>query len=176
MAKKEKSTFLGWVDIASASRSLHYPLAYFTVISLTFMSLTGGLWTIAYRWLNFDKAAVKWLLRWHQGDVLNIVSLFSDKYEESYLLRTLFCSFVGLTTLAMAITGICMINFKSMLQNRNKFRRFHQMYAFAFSVPLIVICLTGSLWAVAKYVFQYEKDSIKWMMTLHQVNFHLWIV
>lgn len=125
------------------ARDLHrfwsYPLSF----GLAYLAFTGGVWTILYRWFNFEKASVKWLILWHQGDIFN-----ND--PTGMYIRAPFCLFMMVGTLILFLTGLMQFNVQSLLKNRNKSRRIHQWFALIVGFPLVMLALTGSSWAVAK--------------------------
>ena len=140
---------------------LHRLLSYLMIFILVFMATTGGLWSVAFRLLKYDKDSLKFLLRWHQGD------FFSGSNGE--FVRAPVCITIGAITVIFAISGILQIRFKSMLRNRNKQRRYHQWLALITGVPLMIMAVTGGTWAALRYVVRAEKTSIKWLLKLHQV-------
>jgi hypothetical protein len=125
------------------ARDLHRLWSYSVSLALAYLALTGGVWAVLYRWFHYDKASVKWLINWHQGDVLN-----SD--PTGRYIRAPFCVFIALGTLILFATGLMQFNFQSFFRNRNKSRRVHQWFALIAGFPLVMLALTGSAWAVAK--------------------------
>lgn len=148
-------------NVFTSLRYLHRNLAWIMMILLTFMAISGGAWTVLFRLLKCKKESVKWLLEFHQGDFFGGTT--------GKLVRAPFCALVALLTILMIISGLIQISQKSMIKNRNKFRRFHQVLGLLLGLPLLVMAVTGSAWALARYVFEYDKAAIKWLLVLHQV-------
>jgi hypothetical protein len=123
-----------------SARQLHRFVSYAGAAVLIFMSLTGVVWAVAYRLLHCEKASVKWLLQWHQGDITG----------ETEYLRAPFCVIAGAMALTMLLTGATMLNWKSLLNNRSQVRRLHQKFAMTAAVPLLTTTVTGVAWAVAR--------------------------
>ncbi len=127
------------VKLISYARFFHMCLSYAMGFVLVFMALTGGIWAVAYRIFNYNKAEVKFLILWHQGDFMGIEAI-----------RAPFCVAVGLGTIGMIVSGVLQMNSKSLLSNRNVLRRLHHITAICIALPLLVVTVTGSVWAVAK--------------------------
>ena len=127
------------------------------------MALTGGGWTVLYRWLSFEKDKVKWLLRWHQGDIFNLD-------PSGAFIKAPFSTAVGLITVCVVISGLFQLNVKTALKNRNTSRKVHHILGFILSIPIMLTAITGSIWAALKYWGGLDKESLKWLLHLHQVN------
>lgn len=126
------------------ARVTHHTFSYVMYIVLAFMAISGGIWAICFRSLNFNKASVKWLIRFHQGDIL-------DMDKTGFYVKAPFCIAVMIGTCVMIFTGICQLNRQSMLKNRSKSRMYHQWLALFAAFPLLMMAITGGIWAVAKY-------------------------
>ncbi len=44
----------------------------------------------------------------------------------------------------------------------------HQWFAIICGLPLVILALTGTIWAIGKYYLGMTKDQIKWLIWLHQ--------
>ena len=120
--------------------SLHRNVGNFMVILLVFMALTGGGWALLYRIFGLDKASVKWMIRFHQGDLFDIDS--SGKY-----VKAPYCVCVMIGTLAMIISGVAQLNSSFQSNSKNYFRQWHYSLALATAIPLSITCFTGGTWA-----------------------------
>ena len=120
--------------------SLHRKIGNFMVVVLVFMALTGGGWALFYRILAVDKASVRWMIRFHQGDLLDIDS--SGMY-----VKAPYCICVMIGTLTMIITGIAQLNSNLQSNSKNYFRQWHHSLALATAIPLTITCVTGGTWA-----------------------------
>jgi hypothetical protein len=147
---------------------IHSRIVLIAVGLFPFMALTGGVWTILKRHLHASKDDVKWLIRWHQGDILNLDP--SGKY-----IKTLFCVLAGLISIVTIVSGLLQLNLRSALHNRNKYRRFHQMFALISCLPLLVTATSGSIWAICRYWLEMDKVEIRWLIKLHQGWFDCFI-
>jgi hypothetical protein len=142
-------------------RGTHHTFSYVMFLVLAFMAMTGGIWAACYRSLGYEKAAIKWLIRFHQGDVLDIDST-------GFYIKAPFCVAVMVGTCVMVFTGLYQFSLQSMLKNRSRPRMYHQWFALFAALPLLIMAVTGGIWAVAKYVLLMKKEDIKWLILLHQ--------
>lgn len=141
--------------------AVHRRLAPGLLVLLAFMAVTGGGWTLAYRVAGAGKADVKWMLRWHQGDVF-------DRDSTGAYVRAPFCAAVGVATIGLAASGATMLSTRSARKNRNTYRRAHQVLSWAAGLPLAMMGATGGAWAVGKYWLGLPKADLKWLLWLHQ--------
>ena len=130
--------------MAISVRKTHFYTSCIMWGVLAFMAATGGLWAMCYRSFHFEKLSVKWLIRFHQGDIFDIDST-------GMYVKAPFCAGVMIGTCIMVFTGIYQINQQSMFKNRNKPRQYHQWLALLVALPLLMMSITGGLWAIAKY-------------------------
>ncbi len=119
---------------------LHRYISYIMGVIVAFMAITGGWWAVSYRLLKAEKTSVKWLLNWHQGDILNIDSSGSK-------IKAPFCIAVLCGVIFLGLTGMLQLNCKSLKYNRNSTKRRHQLFAILGGFPLIFGALTGGIWA-----------------------------
>lgn len=147
---------------------IHSQFALMAVGLLPFMALTGGVWTILKRHFHANKGDIKWLIRWHQGDILNLD-------PSGIYVKTLFCVLAGLISLVTIVSGMLQINTRSALYNRNKYRRFHQIFALISCIPLLVTAISGSIWAICRYWLAIDKAELRWLIKLHQGWFDCFI-
>eukprot|EP01117_Protostelium_nocturnum_P019673 TRINITY_DN8587_c0_g1_i1.p1 TRINITY_DN8587_c0_g1~~TRINITY_DN8587_c0_g1_i1.p1 ORF type:complete len:232 (-),score=48.85 TRINITY_DN8587_c0_g1_i1:110-805(-) len=127
-----------------------------------------GLTGVTYRWsrkvFGFEKEAVNWILETHHGGNLSWI------HEEAFLFYSGIHSFALLT---LAFTGYFMIrNFPwraGFLWKRPSFgREMHQKLASLLLFTLSLTALTGIVFLWCRDVLKASKESIKWLMVIHQ--------
>jgi hypothetical protein len=126
-----------------SSIDFHRTISFVMGPILIFMAITGGYWTVRYRAFGDEKSSVKWLLKWHQGDVFDID-------PSGKVLKGPFCTAVMLGTIFIAVSGILNINTRSLKKNRNEYRSYHQFAAILSGIPLLFSAITGGFWAISR--------------------------
>eukprot|EP00040_Diaphanoeca_grandis_P041391 m.262889 g.262889 ORF g.262889 m.262889 type:complete len:247 (+) comp47551_c0_seq1:223-963(+) len=151
-------------------RLLHRRIAKYWGVLLVWMALTGGIWAIRYRVLGAEKSDVKWMVHWHQGDVMQVD-------DDGIYIKAPYCIMVGLITFTFSTTGILLqCSRKTSVQTiTNPFRRAHHVISLVIGIPITMMATTGGLWAFLRYWAGVDKQSIKWLIWLHQGWFEsLW--
>jgi hypothetical protein len=132
--------------------AIHRYVSYIIGVVVTFMAVTGGVWTLAYRSLGFSKSSVRWLVNWHQGDIFN-----SD--PTGIYIKAPFCVAVMCGVVLLGISGLLQYNTRSLKSNRNIYRRNHQIFAIMGGLPLIFGAVTGGVWALLRLVAMSYNDE-----------------
>ena len=127
-------------------QKVHFYISFLLFFFLLFLAISGSFWSISNHWLKYPKNEIKWLIIWHQGD------LFFQDPTGQYI-RTPFCVIIMIGTILLFITGIKQLNQQSLLNNRNKWRRRHQLFGLIIGFPLLLLALTGGLWAIGRLSF-----------------------
>jgi len=142
------------------SRWWHSNLALFVFLPLMATAFTGA----AYRWtrnvFNFPKEDVKFLLQIHQG------SYFTFPGPVAWT------GFNAISLLFLIVTGYTMMKgfWASSFVWRipQSYREFHQKLS-SFTILFVGIsATTGVLYRWARNVFGFEKESVGWLLMVHE--------